>query len=312
MDREMTTGQQVNGEPYMLPRLPGQQLRLTNLDKVFWPEGLTKFDLVEYYVDMAPGILPYLRERPLVLKRYPDGITGEAFYQKECPAYAPEWVATLPVYHTDSDKTINYVLCNNEATLAWLANQGCIEVHAWLSRAGRLEYPDIVVMDLDPADGTTLVDVLEIALLVNRALKELHLTGYPKNSGARGLHIFIPLYPRWTFREVTAAMGYLAHLIVQVYPRKATTEHLIHRRRGKVYLDYLQNVQGRSMTFPYSLRPLPGAPVSAPLTWEEVAAKKIYPGDFNIIRRRLEEWGDLYRELLEHPNDLTPLLELAI
>nr|WP_256218688.1 hypothetical protein [Moorella thermoacetica] len=107
-------------------------------------------------------------------------------------------------------------------------------------------------------------------------------------------------------------MGYLAHLIVQVYPRKATTEHLIHRRRGKVYLDYLQNVQGRSMTFPYSLRPLPGAPVSAPLTWEEVAAKKIYPGDFNIIRRRLEEWGDLYRELLERPNDLTPLLELAI
>ncbi|MGI6286725.1 DNA polymerase domain-containing protein, partial [Neomoorella humiferrea] len=205
--------------------MPKQQLQLTNLDKVFWPEGLTKFDLIEYYVDMAPVLLPYLRDRPLVLKRYPDGITGEAFYQKECPAYAPEWVATLPVYHADSDKTINYILCNNEATLAWLANQGCIEVHAWLSRAGRLEYPDLAVMDLDPAAGATFAEVLEIALLVNQALKEFHLIGYPKTSGASGLHIFIPLYPRWTFREVTAAMGYLAQLIVQVYPRKATTEH---------------------------------------------------------------------------------------
>nr|WP_330219162.1 hypothetical protein [Moorella mulderi] len=126
------------GQPYIRPQLPKQQLQLTNLDKVFWPEGLTKLNLVEYYVDMAPVILPYLRDRPLVLKRYPDGITGEAFYQKECPAYAPEWVATLPVYHADSDKTINYVLCNNEATLAWLANQGCIERHATkVNRVGR-------------------------------------------------------------------------------------------------------------------------------------------------------------------------------
>ncbi|WP_258358533.1 non-homologous end-joining DNA ligase [Moorella sulfitireducens (nom. illeg.)] len=286
---------------------------MTNLDKVFWPEGLTKLDLIAYYVDMAPVILPYLQHRPLVLKRYPDGITGEAFYQKECPAYAPEWVVTLPVYHADGDKTINYVLCNNEATLAWLANQGCIEMHAWLSSAGHLEYPDIAVMDLDPAEGTTFADVLEIALLVNQALKEFRLTGYPKTSGARGLHIFIPLYPRWTFREVTSAVGFLAQLIVQVYPRKATTEHLIQKRGDKVYLDYLQNVRGRAMAFPYSLRPLPGAPVSAPLTWEEVAAKKITPGDFNIhtIGRRLEECGDLYRELLERPNDLAPLLELT-
>ncbi|QGP91320.1 Bifunctional non-homologous end joining protein LigD [Neomoorella glycerini] len=301
------------GQQYIRPQLPKQQLQLTNPHKVFWPEGLTKFDLVEYYVDMAPVILPYLRDRPLVLKRYPDGITGEAFYQKECPAYAPEWVATLPVYHADSDKTINYVLCNNEETLAWLANQGCIEVHAWLSRAGHLECPDIAVMDLDPAARATFADVLEIALLVNQALKEFHLTGYPKTSGASGLHIFIPLFPRWTFQEVTAAMGYIAQLIVEVYPQKATTAHPIQKRQDKVYLDYLQNVRGRSMAFPYSLRPLPGAPVSTPLTWEEVAGKKIRPGDFNIhtVRARLEKYGDLYRDLLEHPNNLEPLLELA-
>ncbi|MDN5347851.1 MAG: bifunctional non-ous end joining protein LigD [Clostridia bacterium] len=289
------------------------QLELTNLDKIFWPEGLTKFDLVKYYVEISPVLLPHLKDRPLVLKRYPDGITGEAFYQKECPAYAPDWVATLPVYHPDSDKTINYVLCNNEETLAWLANQGCIEVHAWLSRAAHLECPDIAVMDLDPAEGATFEDALEIALLVNQALKQFRLNGYPKTSGAAGLHIFIPLSPRWTFQEVAAAMGYLARLIAGAYPQKATTEHLIQKRRGKVYLDYLQNVRGRSMAFPYSLRPLPGAPVSTPLTWEEVAKGKISPRDFNIhtIRARLERYGDLYRGLLEHPNNLEPLLELA-
>ncbi|WP_338818139.1 Bifunctional non-homologous end joining protein LigD [Moorella thermoacetica] len=301
------------GRQYIRSQLLKRQLHLTNLDKVFWPEGLTKFDLIKYYVDMAPFLLPYLRDRPLVLKRYPDGITGEAFYQKECPAYAPDWVTTLPVYHADSSKTINYVLCNNEETLIWLANQGCIEVHAWLSRAGRLEYPDIAVMDLDPSAGATFKDVLDIALLVHQALKEFNLSGYPKTSGATGLHIFIPLEPRWTFHQVTAAMGYLARLVAGVYPRKATTERSIPKRKNRVYLDYLQNVRGRSMAFPYSLRPLPGAPVSTPLTWEEVKRGMFSPKDFNIhtTRERLQAYGDLYRGFLAQPNDLEPLLKLA-
>ena len=289
------------------------KLKLTNLDKVFWPEGLTKLDLIKYYIDMAPVILPYLQDRPLVLKRYPDGITGEAFYQKECPAYAPDWIATAPIYHADSDKTINYILGNNEATLVWLANQGCIEIHAWLSRASHLEHPDIAVMDLDPAPGVTFKDVLDIALLVHQALKEFHLSGYPKTSGATGLHIFIPLEPRWTFHQVTAAMGYLARLVAGVYPRKATTERSIPKRKNRVYLDYLQNVRGRSMAFPYSLRPLPGAPVSTPLTWEEVKRGMFSPKDFNIhtARERLQAYGDLYRGFLAQPNDLEPLLKLA-
>ncbi|MGI9860463.1 non-homologous end-joining DNA ligase [Moorella naiadis] len=310
--------------PYPSPLLPSTiqgreqggpeiQLELTNLDKVFWPEGLTKGDLIRYYVDMAPVILPYLRDRPLVLKRYPDGITGEAFYQKECPAYAPEWIATAPIYHADSDKTINYILGNNAATLIWLANQGCIEVHAWLSRAVHLEYPDIAIMDLDPAPGVTFKDVLDIARLVHQALKEFRISCYPKTSGATGLHIFIPLEPRWTFHQVTAAMGYLARLVAGVYPQKATTERSIPKRRERVYLDYLQNVRGRSMAFPYSLRPLPGAPVSMPLTWEEVEKGNFSPADFNIrtARERLQVYGDLYQDFLAKPNALEPLLKLA-
>lgn len=286
------------------------QVEFTNLNKVFWPEGLTKYDLAKYYLEVAPVLLPHLFNRPLVLKRYPNGITGDHFYQKECPDHAPPWVETLPVVHHESGKTINYVLCNNQETLAWLANLGCIEIHAWLSRAERIEYPDLAVIDLDPSDGTTFNDVLEIAALVHTALEGFGIKGYPKTSGATGLHIFIPLRPRWSFSEVTAAMKKLAGLIVDIYPKKATIERLTKDRRGKVYLDFLQNTRGRSMAFPYSLRPLPGAPVSTPLTWEEVYDQKVRPEYFTLrtLLNRLQQKGDLYSDLLETANDLSPLV----
>ncbi|HBT46608.1 MAG TPA: DNA polymerase domain-containing protein [Peptococcaceae bacterium] len=290
------------------------EVELTNLDKVFWPEeGLSKFALIKYYLDMAPVVLPYLKGRPVIMKRYPDGIAGHSFYQRECPAHAPPWVETVTVRHGATGRPVNYVLCNNPETLAWLANLGCIELHAWLSRAEHLEYPDIAVIDLDPAEEATFRDVLEVAVVLRRALNELGLTGYPKTSGARGLHIFISLAPRWTSSEVMAAVGALAGMTAEIYPSKVTIAHEIAGRRGKVYVDYRQNARGRSMAFPYSLRPLPGAPVSAPVTWEEVEEGKIRPQDFNLhtIRTRLRERGDLYRDLLQRRNDLTPLLEVA-
>ncbi|TDA69934.1 MAG: DNA polymerase domain-containing protein [Clostridia bacterium] len=285
----------------------------SHLTKVFWPEGLTKYHLIKYYSDAAGLILPYLKHRPLVMKRYPDGIGGDFFYQKECPAYAPAWVETFPVYHADSRKTVNYILGNNVETLTWLANQGCIEMHAWLSRVEHLEYPDIGVVDLDPAPGVGFADVLEIAALAHQALEEFGLKGFPKTSGATGLHVFLPLPPRWTFKEVTAAMGRLARFIVAVHPKKASIERQLAKRHGKVYLDYLQNARGRSMVSPYSLRALPGAPVSAPLTWEEVLAKDVRPQDFNIhtLLQRVETHGDLYAGLRKTTNDLEPLLELV-
>lgn len=275
----------------------GHEVRLTNLDKVFWPGGLTKGHLVKYYLDLAPVIMAHLRNRPLVMKRYPDGIGGESFYQKECPEYAPEWIETYPVRHTG--KVINYIVCNDAATLAWLANQACIEIHAWLSVLDNVECPDIMVMDLDPAEGASFSDVIDIALLSRRALEEFGLVPFVKTSGASGLHLFVPIRSEYPFQAVTAAMQYIAGLISAVYPRKATVERSVAKRRGKIYLDYLQNGRGKTMAFQYSLRPLPGAPVSTPLHWEEVEGRKVHPGSFNIrtIFDRLERDGDILGDM---------------
>lgn len=274
-------------------RVDGHEVRLTNLDKVLWPEGLTKAHLVKFYMDMAPVLVPHLRNRPLVMKRYPHGIEGESFYQKECPDYAPDWIETFPVRH--SEKAINYIVCNDAATLAWLANQACIEIHAWMSVLDNIECPDIAVMDLDPSEGSTFDDVIDIALLCRRALVEFGLTPFVKTSGASGLHLFIPVKSEYPFPVVTSAMQYIAGLITSVYPGRATVERTVAKRKGKVYLDYLQNARGRTMAFQYSLRPIPGAPVSTPLFWEEVERREVSPGSFNIrsIFRRLEKYGDL-------------------
>lgn len=286
----------------------GREVKLTNLDKVFWPDGLTKAHLVKYYLDISPVVIPHLRNRPLVMKRYPDGINGESFYQKECPEYAPDWIETYPVRH--SEKVVNYIVCNNTATLAWLANQACIEVHAWLSVLDNVECPDIAVMDLDPAEGATLDDVMDIALLCRRALDEFGLIPFVKTSGASGLHLFIPVVGEYPFPVVTSAMQYIANLIVSVYPRKATIERSVAKRKGKVYLDYLQNGRGRTMAFQYSLRPLPGAPVSTPLHWEEVEKKQVRPESFNIrtVFKRIDKYGDI---LLDMPKSRRSLGKLV-
>ncbi len=284
-------------------------LKLTNLNKLIWPEGLTKAHLVKYYTDIAPFILPHLRDRPLVMKRYPDGIEGEAFYQKECPEYAPSWIKRHPVEH--SEKVVNYIICNDQPTLLWLANQGCIEIHAWLARVESLETPDLAVMDLDPAGEASFADVLEIALLVKRVLDEFKIKSYPKTSGSRGLHLLVPVKQVYSWRQVTGAMKYIAELVVKVHPDKTTVERKVEKRGAKVYLDYLQNGRGKTMAFQYGLRPLPGAPVSAPLLWEEVAAGKIRPGHFtmNTIFERIKSMGDIYASVLNNRQSLDELIK---
>jgi len=276
----------------------GRTIKLTNLEKLMWPEGLTKAHLVEYYSVMAPYVLPYLHNRPLVMKRYPDGLDGEAFYQKECPEYAPAWIMRKPVEH--SSKVVHYIICNNKATLVWLANQACIEMHAWLAGMQNLETPDLVVMDLDPAAGAAFADTLEIALLVRCALAEYGLQSFPKTSGANGVHLFIPVIPKYSWRQVTDAMKYIAELVENICPHKATTERKVAKRKAKVYLDYLQNGRGKTMAFPYSLRPLSGVPVSTPLYWWEVEKGDVRPGDFTMenIYQRIESLGDAFAGLL--------------
>lgn len=290
--------------------IDGHEVKLTNLDKTIWPEGLTKAHLVKYYSDVAPYILPHLFNRPIVMKRYPHGLAGEAFYQKEIPDYAPDWIVRQPVEHTE--KVINYIICNNKATLIWLANQACIEMHAWLARLENLECPDIAVMDLDPAEGASFADILEITLLVRRILDEFGIESFPKTSGSRGLHLFIPLAPVYSWQKVTGAMKYVAELAQKVYPDKITLERKVDKRAGKVYLDYLQNGRGKTMAFQYSLRPRPGAPVSTPLLWTEVEKGGFGPGDYNIntVFARFGRMGDIYEGVLKKRQSLDRLLDV--
>lgn len=292
--------------------IEGKQIKLTNLTKLMWPEGLTKAHLVKYYTDIAPYLLPHLRGRPLVMKRYPDGIVGKHFYQKECPEYAPEWIQTVSIVH--SGKMVNYIVCEDRATLAWLANQGCIEMHAWLSQKNKIENPDLAIIDLDPGEAANFDDVMEVALVVKKVLDQLQIKGYPKTSGASGIHIFIPVEPCYTFQEVTKAMGVIAQLVTGTLPKKATIERSLDKRGSeKIYVDYLQNTRGKSMAWTYSVRPLPGATVSTPILWEEIEQRSILPQHFTMetIFQRLAVLGDLHQNMLENYQSLSPILRYA-
>lgn len=294
--------------------IDGKKLRLSNLNKMIWPaDGITKAGLIKFYADMGEILIPYLQNRLFVMSRYPDGIDGEMFYQKDCPDYAPEWLNIYPVESPDVGKTINYIVCNDLPSLLWLANQACIELHIWLAKIPEINKPDIAVFDLDPFPPAGFEDTLEVALLVKEALSQFGLTGYPKTSGATGLHIFVPIIPEYTYQEVRDAVEFICRHIHSVFPEKTTMERLIKDRDGKVYLDYLQNTRGKTMTFQYSLRPVPGATVSTPLTWDEVKKGEIRPSDFRIdnFRERLNAMGDLYRDFLNPQQSLKKLMSIV-
>ncbi|MGQ9824471.1 MAG: non-homologous end-joining DNA ligase [Desulfotomaculales bacterium] len=295
----------------IVAKAAGRNVELTNLEKIFWPgEGLTKAHLIKYYTEIAPVILPYLYNRPLVMKRYPDGIAGKAFYQKEAPEYTPSWIKTHPLSH--SQKTVNYIICNDLATLVWLANQACIEMHAFLSKKDELDFPDIVVFDLDPAKGIPFSQVQEVALLIGQVLRKLDLRAFAQTSGARGLHLFVPVNPVYNFQTVCRIALKIAGKITRRHPALATLERKVENRKGKVYIDCLQNGRGKTVAFPYSLRPFPGAPVSTPLSWAEIERGRIEPSAFNIgtVFDRLKEHGDLFRELLILPQSLEKAVEI--
>lgn len=291
----------------------GRELKLTNLDKQFWPEGYTKGDLLAYYAQVAPIMLPYMQNRPLTMKRYPDGITGHYFYQKDCPEYAPEWIKTAPITSDSQDKVINYVLVEDRSSLLWVINQGCIEIHCPLSTVESLNVPDLAIFDLDPALPAGFDDTIDLALLIKGAMQEFGLQVFPKISGATGLHILLPLNPVHTYAEVRTALRFICELIVQHHPRKATLEHRVKDRTGRVYLDYLQNAWGKNMAWVYSLRPEPGAPVSCPLSWEELEHGLLKPGDINIanLAERIRKVGDLFAGMLDLKQELKPILDLV-
>ena len=268
-------------------------VKLTNLKKIFWPaDGFTKGDLVAYYDRVAPLILPYLRDRPLVLTRFPDGISGKSFFQKDAPEFAPAWVRTERVYSKDAGRDIDYFVVDDAASLQYVANSGAIPLHLWASRLASLERPDWLVLDLDPK-GAPFTDVVKVAQALHRILDDLELPSYPKTSGATGLHILIPLGARYTYDEVRTFARLLAVLGVEAQPDISTIARPLHARGGKVYIDFGQNGHGQTIVAPFSLRPLPGAPASCPLTWSEVTAR-LDPARFTMttLPKRFDKMAD--------------------
>jgi bifunctional non-homologous end joining protein LigD len=277
----------------------GQLLRLTNLDKVYWPEeGYTKGDVINYYHSVAPYILPYLKDRPQSLYRTPNGITGGGFYQKDVSSFAPDWLETYAVAGTEGEKEKLYLLCQNEQTLIYMANLGCIEINPWLSRIQNPENPDYLVIDLDP-ENIPFEKVIDAARAVRELLDFAGIESFPKTSGATGMHIYLPLGAMYSYDIAKEYARLLAMLVHRIVPDFTSLERSPKKRRGKVYLDYLQNRSGQTLASVYSLRPRRGATVSTPLLWEEVKPG-LDPQDFTIktVRKRLEKKGDLFRGVL--------------
>jgi bifunctional non-homologous end joining protein LigD len=254
---------------------------VTNPGKVFWPdEGYTKSDLIEYYDAVAPWLLPYLKDRPLVLTRYPDGIKGKSFFQKDAPDWIPSWVKTARIHAHDVNRDIDYFIVNDRESLRYVVNLGTIPLHLWSARLAGLDHPDWLVLDLDPK-GAPFTDVVRVARALHKILDELELPSYVKTSGATGLHILLPLGARYDHEIVRTFARLLAVMGVEAEPAISTIARPLHSRGGKVYIDFGQNGRGQTIVAPFSARPLPGAPVSCPLRWDEVNAR-LDPSRFTI------------------------------
>ena len=288
MDKEQTIG--------------GRKLKLSNLDKIFWPdEGFTKGDLIEYYDKIYKYIGKYLKDRPESLRRTPNGLKDEGFFQKDAGDQAPEWVDTYKMFSESADKEIIYIVCNNKPTLIYMANLGCIEINPWNSKVQAPDHPDYIVMDIDPSDNNTFDQVVETAHVIHDILETAGCPSYCKTSGATGLHVYVPLAAKYTYEQAREFAHMIAILAQEQLPGFTSLERSL-KKRGN---DYLQNRPGQTLSSVYSARPKPGAPVSTPLDWKEVKPG-ISPGDYNIknIFKRLEKKGDLFAPVLKKGVDI--------
>jgi bifunctional non-homologous end joining protein LigD len=271
---------------------------LTNPAKVLFPgEGVTKLDLVDYYRSVAPRMLQHLEDRPLMLERYPDGIDGGCFYQKAVPDYFPDWIRTVDV-EKEGGGTVTHALCQDEATLAYLAGQACITLHTWLSRADRLDRPDRVVFDLDPS-GTAFAPVRSAARDIRDLLTDAGLAPYVQTTGSRGLHVVVPVERRAGFDDVRGFAREVAEQAVATAPRQRTVEARKEDREGRVYIDVMRNAYAQTVVAPYAIRARPGAPAATPLEWQELGDRRIGPRRYNLfnmgqrLSRRDDPWRDI-------------------
>jgi bifunctional non-homologous end joining protein LigD len=282
----------------------------TNRDKVFWPtDGYTKGDLIAYYEAVAEWLLPYLKDRPVVLTRYPDGIDGKSFFQKDAPVYAPSWLRLETMWSEHAEREIRYFVLDDVESLLYVANMGTIPLHVWSSRVAALERPDWCILDLDPK-GAPLKHVIEIARHVHELCEDVGLTNFVKTSGSTGLHVLIPLGARYTYEQSRTLAELLARFTAKSLPKIATIVRSVSDREGKVYLDYLQNGHGRLLVSPFCVRPLPAAPVSMPIEWSEVNGRlKLERFNIRSARKRLQKHGDPLAGVLTESSDMLAALE---
>jgi bifunctional non-homologous end joining protein LigD len=291
--------------------IDGREVRITHPGKLYFSKQarVTKLELVQYYLSVAPGALNGIRDRPIVLKRFVNGAEGEAFYQKRAPTDRPAWLRTVTLSFP-SGRTAEEIVVDDAAGLAWIVNLGCIELHPHPVRSGDLDRPNELRVDLDPGPGVSWADVRTVALEVNAFLEEMGLRGWPKTSGSRGMHVNVRIQPRWTFAEVRRAAVALSRAVERRVPNLASSKWWKEERHG-VFLDYNQNAKDRTTCSAYSVRPLPDARVSTPLHWHEVS--DCDPADFTLftVPKRFAEIGDPQAEMDAAAGSLEPLLELA-
>lgn len=280
-------------------KINGHDITFTNLKKVFWPkEQITKGDLLNYYYQVAPFILPYLKDRPQSMNRHPNGINGKSFYFKDVKDTAPDWIETYD-YKSDGEKRLKkYLVAKDEASLLYMANLGCIEMNPWHSRVETEDYPDWCIIDLDPAENN-FNQVIEAANVTKQVLESMGVTSWPKTSGSTGIHIYIPMGAQYTYEQSKEFARVIATLVQREIPEYTSIERIVKARKGKMYIDYLQNRSQATVAAPYSLRPKPGATVSMPLQWEEVK-KGLKMSDFTIFNalERIKSLGDIFKPVL--------------
>lgn len=286
-------------EETQVKSIQSHNIKFGNLSKVYWPdEGYTKRDMLNYYYQVAPYILPYLKNRPQSLNRFPNGINGHSFYQKDVTDKAPEWVKQFP-YHTSTGEDKNFLVVQNEADLLWMANLGAIEMNPWNSTIQKPDHPDWCIIDLDPTEKNTFEQVIQTAQTVKQVLDSLGIEGYPKTSGSTGIHVYIPMGAKYTYDQCQLFGRMVATQVHNMLPKFTSIERLTVNRKGKIYVDFLQNRPKATLAAPYSVRPKPGATVSMPLHWDEVK-KGLQQKHFTIANSiaRIKEQGDLFKPVL--------------
>jgi len=289
-----------------------KKVKLTNLQKVFFPElGTTKRDLLAYYAAVSGAILPHLKDRAMVMKRYPNGIAGKFFFMKRTPEYRPEWLKTCSITHKSAN-VIDFPIAQDVPSLLWIVNLGCIDLNPWYARCDDVDRPDFLHFDLDPVPPAEFVQVREVALLVRAYLQEKNVQSYAKTSGSRGIHIYVPIRRAPLQKEVWRVGKRIAFELAKQHPQAITSEYRVAQRpAGRVLVDYNQNAWGRTLASVYSVRPRPEASVSAPVTWEEVE-QGVSTSDLRMdcMPKRIRKHGDLFKPVLEN-RARSPLEALA-